>query len=364
MAPEKNAGSANEARPAREDGPRGVRPLPAKYSLGFTPTPLHALPNVSRLVGGAEFYMKRDDLTGLGLGGNKSRKLEYYFREALDRKATAVVTYGTPNSNHCRMTAAAAAQCGLKCVLILNGARPPARMSGNLYLDRLFGAELVFVDSAEIQKLPYDKRYPLVKRLREASTERVLAKLASEGHGNVYLVPAGGHGPEGALGYADAVKEILDQCRDQGLPAMDYLVTAFGSTGTFAGLWLGAKYHKAPFEVVGIGIGVYNEETARHTAEHIQETSDLYGMGVTCRREDPRHRLRQVRSGLRPPGPEDAGVHPHTRPDRRHPLGPLLHRQGLRRGRGTRPGGPLQEGLEGAHPPHRGHPRSLRGRAS
>ena len=117
-----------------------LRPFP-KVELGFFPTPLIELPRLSKALGGPKIVMKRDDQTGLALGGNKTRKLEYLLGDALARGCDTVITAGAAQSNHCRQTAAAAARCGLECHLVLGGAEPD-RPSGNLLLDRLFGCHI------------------------------------------------------------------------------------------------------------------------------------------------------------------------------------------------------------------------------
>ena len=112
-----------------------------RYSLGFLPTPLHPLPNLSARLGGPAIWVKRDDQTGLATGGNKTRKLEFLLGEALVQGADTLITIGAPQSNHARQTAAAAARAGLKSALVLRGAAPTDR-TGNILIDDLIGAEV------------------------------------------------------------------------------------------------------------------------------------------------------------------------------------------------------------------------------
>src|SRR5512143_1387884 len=114
-----------------------------RVRLAHLPTPLHELPRLARALGGPRLFVKRDDQTGLATGGNKTRKLEFSVGEALRQGADTLVTLGAVQSNHARQTAAAAARCGLRCSLVLGG-QPPAVENGNLLLDRLLGAEVVF----------------------------------------------------------------------------------------------------------------------------------------------------------------------------------------------------------------------------
>ena len=114
-----------------------------RFPLADFPTPVHYLQRLTEAVGGPKIFMKRDDLTSLGMGGNKTRKLEFLVGEALRQGKDTLVTAGGIQSNHCRLTAAAAARAGLDCHLVLNG-QPPAQPSGNLLLDRIFGATVHF----------------------------------------------------------------------------------------------------------------------------------------------------------------------------------------------------------------------------
>ena len=120
-----------------------------RCSLGFFPTPLMRMENLEKLLGGPRLFIKRDDQTGLGLGGNKTRKLEFLLADALKEGADCLITAGAAQSNHCLQTAAAAACCGLDCHLALGGTAPE-KVTGNLLLDLLFGARLHW--SGELRK--------------------------------------------------------------------------------------------------------------------------------------------------------------------------------------------------------------------
>ena len=178
-------------------------------TLGVWPTPLERAPRLAAALGLQQLWIKRDDLTGLGGGGNKVRKLQYTCAEALEAGATTLITTGAAQSNHARLTAAAAARLGLRCVLVLAG-REPAVRRGNLILDGLAGAEIIWAGD---------------RPLAEAAAAEAQARPRS------YLIPYGGSSRSSVKGYADCARELVQQ-----LPDFDRLVVAVGSGGTMAGL--------------------------------------------------------------------------------------------------------------------------------
>src|SRR5215472_16823055 len=192
--------------------------LPAPVELGTWPTPVEPTPRLAAAIGLAAdaLWLKRDDLTGLGAGGNKLRKLRYTGAQALAAGATTLITTGAPQSNHARLTAAVAARLGLRSVLVLEGDQPGA-LQGNLVLERLAGAELAWVA---------DPVPDQVRREVERQAERV-----RDGGGVPYVIPFGGSSLFAALGYVDCGTELLGQ-----VPGLDHVVVAFGSGGTTAGL--------------------------------------------------------------------------------------------------------------------------------
>jgi D-cysteine desulfhydrase len=196
-----------------------------RCGLATLPTPLLAAPRLSEAVGVA-IWIKRDDMTGLGLGGNKARKLEFLCGEALARGADTLVTGGGSGSNHVQLTAAAAARLGLGCVAVCYGSAPAAGEPLGLRLTRRFGAEVLFTGSPD--------RASVDVRLDE-----VAAKLVAEGR-HPYVIPRGGASAVGAVGYALAAAELADQLASAGLSAATLLL-ATGSCGTQAGLLAGAE---------------------------------------------------------------------------------------------------------------------------
>ncbi len=213
--------------------------------LATLPTPLEAGPV---LPGGARLWVKRDDLTGLGGGGNKARKLEFLCGEAVAAGARALVTVGAAQSNHCRMTAAAGARLGLEVHLVLSGDRP-ATPTGNQLLAALFGAQLHHTGAAP-------SHWGELEIAREALTD----ELAAEGLAPA-SIPIGGSTAVGALGYAVAYGELMDQCAAAGVdPAA--IVVATSSGGTHAGLLAGRALRAAegatapPVVAIGVARGV------------------------------------------------------------------------------------------------------------
>ncbi len=204
--------------------------------LGLLPTPLYRLENLSRELG-RNLYIKRDDLMGVALGGNKVRKLEFLLADARSKGADVVLTAGGPQSNHAMLTAACAARLGMEAILVLK--KRGVLEGGNLILDRIFGAEVRFVDTDS-----YDDVYGEMDRLME--------DLRRQGR-TPYFIPVGGSVPLGCLGYVNCAKEIANQAEELGV-AFDAIVSATGSGGTYAGLTLGAKLFLPGTQSVGIGV--------------------------------------------------------------------------------------------------------------
>lgn len=222
--------------------------MPARIPLATLPTPLHELPRLRHALGGPDrcpkILIKRDDLTGLALGGNKARKLEFLIADALAQGCTVVVTTGAAQSNHARMTAAAARAAGLQVELVLT-AHADAPLQGNLLLDRLFGATVHFVPPPADPTLATSDE-------EEAKVAEVLDSLRRRGE-RPYLIPVGGSSGLGAIGYFSATPELIGQLDAIG-ERPTRLYVASGSRGTQAGITLGAKYYRAPYEVYGVAV--------------------------------------------------------------------------------------------------------------
>ena len=223
------------------------------------PTPVHPLPRLAAALGGPRLLVKRDDQTGLAFGGNKTRKLELLVAEAQANAARSLVTAGAVQSNHCRQTAAAAARFGLDCILVLSGQEPSAA-SGNLLLDRLFGAELIYVPREERDQ-----------RLKDA-----FQNAWDQGR-RPYLVPYGGSSPTGAAAYALAVQELMEQCKRDDLEGCppDWIVFPSSSGGTQAGLVLGARLYGYTGKVLGISVDEPADVLKARVAALATATADL-----------------------------------------------------------------------------------------
>lgn len=244
-----------------------------RLRLATLPTPLHELPRLRAALGGAQacprILVKRDDLTGLGLGGNKARKLEFLIGDAVAQEATVVLTTGAAQSNHARMTAAAARAAGLKVHLVLTAdANPPVQ--GNLLLDRLFGAEIHFVPPPSDPTLATSEE-------EAAKVAEVMTRLHAAGE-RPYEIPVGGSSGVGVLGYTYGTREIVDQLAALGeQPTRLYF--ASGSRGTQAGLTLGAKWCEASYDVYGVAVSggeSFKRERALRIANEAAELANLH----------------------------------------------------------------------------------------
>jgi len=205
-------------------------PLP-RLRFAHLPTPVEPMPRLAAALGGPALWIKRDDQTGLAFGGNKTRKLEFLLADAQAHGARTVVTAGAVQSNHCRQTAAAAAHFGFECVLVLAGG-PPKTANGNLLLDHLLGAKIVWAQGED----------------RETLLRSTFEKASADGR-RPYLIPYGGSNPLGAAAYAAALAEFLAQD-----VAVDRIVFATSSGGTQAGLVAGARAHGFRGRITGISV--------------------------------------------------------------------------------------------------------------
>jgi 1-aminocyclopropane-1-carboxylate deaminase/D-cysteine desulfhydrase len=248
-----------------------------RVGLTALPTPLDPAPRLSRELG-VEVWLKRDDVGSLGLVGNKVRKLEFTLGEALVQGAGTVVTLGAPQSNHARATASAAARLGLHAVLVMGGERPEAPPTGNLLLDELFRAELLYAGTQEWAQL--------------AATVEAVAQE----RGGAYTLPAGGSTPVGALGFAAAYAELLGQLESAGLRPQ-HVYHASTSGGTHAGLLLGhALAGKGP-RPVGFDVGQIVPDARGLVTWLANEAGALLGADVALTEDDAHLDLSQLGDG-------------------------------------------------------------------
>ncbi len=243
-----------------------------KFPLAFLPTPLQRLRNLESALGpGApRIWMKRDDLTGLAFGGNKARKLEYLVEDARRQGATVLVSEGAVQSNHARMTAAAARVAGMRCVLVLS-AEHGADVVGNLLLNELLDAEV---------------RITPGRAERNAQMAVIGDELRAAGE-VPYVIPTGGSVPLGAASYVAAVAETLEQLRAVGEAPVN-LYFASGSLGTQAGLVVGARAYSAPFAVEGVAVSHPVDQLIVHCADLATQTAALIGLDAHFTPDDIR----------------------------------------------------------------------------
>lgn len=241
-----------------------------RVRLATLPTPLEDAVRLREALGGRRraprILVKRDDLTGLGFGGNKARKLEYLLGDALASRSTAVITTGAVQSNHARMTAAAAVRCGLACDLVLTDAPPAPALEGNLLLDRLFDARLHLLPAPA----------PGAPSGHDEATMAILADEQRMQGGRPYVIPVGGSNATGTLGYVAASAELAAQ-----LAALDVaprrLYYASGSRGTQAGLELGAHLLGAPYEVYGVAVSPGEDQKVARARQAATDAAALLG---------------------------------------------------------------------------------------
>lgn len=213
--------------------------IPERIHIANLPTKIEKLDRLSQKLGGPNLYIKRDDQTGTEISGNKIRKLEFSLKEAIDRDCDTLITCGGVQSNHCRATAAIAAKLGLKSVLVLRGTGEEA-IDGNLFLDKLFGADIHFITPEEYR----NDRTKIMLRTKE--------QLEAQGM-KPYVIPEGASNGIGSFGYFAAMDEIRIQEKEMGI-FFDGIVIAVGSGGTYAGLALANKVLERAGRIYGVNV--------------------------------------------------------------------------------------------------------------
>ena len=218
--------------------------------MATLPTPLEEALGLTRLLGGPKILFKRDDNNGFALGGNKARKLEFLIADAIEKGADTIITTGGLQSNHARLTAAAARKFGMRPILVLRG-DPAAEYDGNLLLDYLLGAE--------IRTIPHDVRdaIPVMEEIAEE---------VRDGGGEPYIIPTGGSNPIGAIAYSNAMLEIVSQAV-QMCAKVDHVVFSSGSGGTQGGLLFGAKSLNFQGRLLGISDGASRDPLVHKVVE-------------------------------------------------------------------------------------------------
>jgi len=249
-----------------------------RVRLGFYPTPITDAQHLSSLLGGPHIYMKREDLSGLAMGGNKCRKLEFIMGFAKEQGYDAVVSTASSQSNLCLQIAAAARKLGMKpSFVLLKGAHTETQ--GNLLLQNILDSEVEILEFSDMTQLGG----PLVVEKMEAAAER----LRSKGHKPLIVK----HNlPEitaivGTVGWVNAADELIQQLEDSNIKA-DYVILANGGGGTQAGLTLGSKYAKANYKVIGISVLNTGEQAQLTTTAQANATAEYLGLNALIDRDD------------------------------------------------------------------------------
>ena len=238
----------------------------SRYTHGATP--LEFLPNFTRALGGPNVWIKRDDMLGLFPGGNKTRKLEFLVADALAQGADTLITCGAPQSNHCRITLAAAVKEGLKCRFVIEERVPGSYRvdaSGNNFLFRLMGVEAITV-------VPGGSNMA-------AAMQQVADELAAQDC-KAYIIPGGGSNAIGGLGYVACAQELQQQFFEQGV-RIDRVVVGSGSSGTHGGLLAGFLGNHIDIPIVGIGVSRDPADQNPLVLREAQAVADLLGLKMT-----------------------------------------------------------------------------------
>ncbi|MCQ4637639.1 pyridoxal-phosphate dependent enzyme [Anaerovorax odorimutans] len=231
------------------------------------------LPRVSYDLG-INLYLKRDDLTGYGMGGNKLRKLEYFLYDAQQQGATMLLTVGGAQTNHGRLTAAVAAKYGLKCVIVAIDEYPD-EVSANILLDRMMGAEVILKEDDHIrpQSVQSQELAAVIKERYESQGEKV------------YFIPMGGSNELGILGYYDCAQELTIQAAEMGI-SDSRIITAVGSMGTYMGLFCGLKDIESPLSLTGALIMPYEESVRAFAKNYFDKVKEHYGFEFDAEKSD------------------------------------------------------------------------------
>ncbi|NDD12190.1 MAG: D-cysteine desulfhydrase [Betaproteobacteria bacterium] len=261
-----------------------------RIHITHSPTPLEFMPRLTEALGGPSIFIKRDDCTGLGSGGNKTRKLEFLMADAERLGADTIITQGATQSNHARQTVAIAVKMGKKCEILLEdrtGSKVENyKKSGNVFLDHLFGAR--------VQEVPGGTDM-------NAAMASLADELRDKGQ-KPYVIPGGGSNPIGALGYVTCAMEMINQFNTQDL-RVDCVVHATGSAGTQAGLVVGLEGARSQIPVLGIGVRAPKEAQETNVYNLALKTAELLGIPGCIRRESVMANCDYVGEGYGVPTP-------------------------------------------------------------
>lgn len=247
----------------------GLQNFP-RVPLAFLPTPIMEAPRLTAEIDGPKLWIKRDDLTGFGFGGNKIRGLEFLLADALAQKSDTLVTGAAPQSNYVRATAAVAAHAGLHMVAIYSGT-PPPQIQGNYRLTRLLGSEIRFTGNPDRSSV-------------DGAIEETASELRSSGR-RPYTIPRGGASVLGTLGYVYAAYELAEQCAAKGI-VPDAIVLATGSCGTQAGLLAGIHLLRLPWRIEGFTVSRPVDEVQTRVLSLAQAAVERLGFTSTIAQHD------------------------------------------------------------------------------
>lgn len=248
-----------------------------RVRLAHLPTPLEAMDSLSKQLGGPRLFVKRDDCTGVAMGGNKARQAEFYFGEAMAKGADTVITTGAFQSNHARMTCAYARKLGMACELQLEhrvaGKGDIYLNSGNVLIDRLLGARIhEYADGEDEQGA-------------DENLSRIAAAVEADGRTPFVIPLSAGHPPVGALGYVEAADELLDQATAMGID-IDVVVLASGSASTHAGLLAGLRARGSNARVLGVCVRREATAQAERVLARTRATVELAGLSTSITEDD------------------------------------------------------------------------------
>ena len=242
-----------------------------KYKIIEYPTSLEKLINLTRQYKGPNIFIKRDDCTTLAFGGNKTRKLEYIMGHVKQKKYDEIITLGGLQSNWVRQTVSVAKKMGLKVIVLFEGGKPTT-FQGNLLLDKLMGAKMIFIGSISQEEEDKEIRGEGPYTLKIAHEEK------EKGY-NPYIAPLGGSIPLGHLGYISAVQELNFQFQKKGI-TLDKIVVATGSGGTQAGLELGVRLLGLDTKILGMSISRHIRDKSEEIAEMCNSTIDFMDVNI------------------------------------------------------------------------------------
>lgn len=244
-----------------------------KLQLITLPTPLTHLKSISGELG-INLYLKRDDLTDFGTGGNKLRKLEYLAKDAMDKGATMLLTVGGAQTNHGRLTVAIAAKLGMKAAIIAVDPYP-GEISANLLLDGIMGCPVYLVQ---------DDGMHSEDELQSIAVEKVTKEWEAKGE-KVYFIPTGGSNELGSLGYYDCALELSRQTESMGLTDVRVVAT-IGSLGTYMGLAVGIKNEQLPLHLTGVTILPFKHGGKTEATEYFSRIKQFFGLDINMCEED------------------------------------------------------------------------------